>query len=89
MSLIDRFGFWFANSPVASAVKAFVAIVVSMAVADWVTSSTISFSKWQTWVIAALAAAIVPALNAANRADYRYGAWKSGTQTVSTPDGEK
>ncbi len=72
------FGEWFARSPYASALKSFIAIVVALAVAEWSKSGTIDFSSWQTWVIAALASAVVPALNASNPSDDRYGAYSYG-----------
>ena len=64
---------WLASSPVASAVKAFVAVMLSMVVADWVASGSISFDKWQTWVIAGLASAVPVIINWLNPADPRYG----------------
>lgn len=69
---------WLAASPLGSAAKAFVALVIASAVADWVTGGAISLAHWQTWVISALSACVVPVVNALNPADPRYGAG-SGT----------
>jgi hypothetical protein len=49
---------WFATSPLASALRVFVAIVLAAAIADWSTKGTIDFGAWQTWVIAALVSAV-------------------------------
>lgn len=73
MSPIEKVQLWYARSPIASALKAFVVVVLTLAVTEWVKLGSFDFSAWQTWVIAALASAIVPALNAANPADKRYG----------------
>lgn len=62
-----------ASTPLGSWFKAFLAFIVGSAVADWVTSGTISLDSWQTWVIGALAATIAPLINWLNGADARYG----------------
>jgi len=49
---------WFAKSPIASALRVFVAVVLAMIAADWTDGGTISFDRWQTWVIAGVAACI-------------------------------
>lgn len=49
---------WFAKSPIASALRVFVAVVLAMIAADWTEGGTISFDRWQTWVIAGVAACI-------------------------------
>lgn len=49
---------WFAKAPLASALRAFVAVVLAMLAADWTTAGSISFDRWQTWVIAGVAACV-------------------------------
>ena len=69
MSFLD----WLAASPLASAIKVFVAIVLTMSVADWAGDGVIDFSNWQTWVIAGLGAAVPVIVNWLNPSDGRYG----------------
>ena len=83
----ERFKLWFANSPIASAVKGFAAVVVALAVAEWTATGVIGFDKWQTWVIAALAAAVVPVVNALNPSDHRYGVSANSFDDAG-PDGD-
>lgn len=64
---------WLATSPLASAAKVFVAIVLTLAVADWAGDGSIDFANWQTWVIAGLGAAVPVIVNWLNPADGRYG----------------
>jgi len=52
------FAEWFSTSPVASALRVFVAIILAAAVADWSTAGTINFASWQTWVIAGAVSAL-------------------------------
>ena len=52
---------WFAKSPIAAAFRVFIAVVLAMLAADWTDGGSISFDRWQTWVIAGVAAC-VPAL---------------------------
>jgi hypothetical protein len=64
---------WLATSPLASAAKVFVAIVLAFAVADFARTGSIDFTNWQTWVIAGLGAAVPVIVNWLNPADTRYG----------------
>ena len=52
---MPTFADWFARSPLASAGRVFIAVVLTLAVTQWVTNGSIDFAAWQTWVIAALA----------------------------------
>jgi len=70
---VKTFESWFATSPLASALRVFVATVIALAVAAWVESGTISVAAWQTWVIAALAASVPVVLRWLNPADGVYG----------------
>lgn len=62
-----------ANTPLGTAVKTFVAVVLAAAVADFSTDGSISLSHWQTWVIAGLVSALPVVVNWLNPSDTRYG----------------
>jgi hypothetical protein len=64
---------WFASSPLASALRTFVAVVLTLAVADWTTGGTISLDRWQTWIIAAAASTIPAIARWLNPADKAFG----------------
>jgi len=64
---------WLARSPLASALKVFVSVVLSMAVASWAGAGVLSLEGWQAWVIAAAATALPLIVNWLNPADSRYG----------------
>ena len=70
---MSTFEAWFATSPLASALRVFAATVLALAVASWSESGVISLSDWQTWVIAAAAAAVPVVLRWLNPADGVYG----------------
>lgn len=70
---MQRFEFWLANTPLGSWAKSFVAFLIGAAIVEWSTTKVIAFDKWQTWVIAGLAATIPPVLAWLNPADDRYG----------------
>lgn len=70
---MKKFEDWLATSPLASAVKVFVAIVLGMAIADFVAKGSINFASWQTWIIAGLASAVPVVINWLNPSDSRYG----------------
>lgn len=70
---MERFGAWLAGSPMGSAVKVFVSVILSMAVASWAQNGTLSLEAWQTWVIGAAGAALPVIVNWLNPADGRYG----------------
>ena len=53
---------WFADSPVASILRAFLAIVLAGAINDFVKLGFIDFANWQGWIIAGLAS-VLPALS--------------------------
>jgi len=64
---------WLAVSPLATAGKTFIAVVLSAAVADWATGGAISLANWEAWVIAACVSAVPLIVNALNPQDPRYG----------------
>ena len=80
-----RFMIWLGRSPIASAFKVGVTVILAMAVAEWTQSGTIAFDKWQTWVIAACASALPVIVNYLNPADGRYGAV---VERTNSPDGD-
>lgn len=71
---------WFARSPLASALRVFVAVLLAALVADWTASGVIAFDRWQTWVIAALASAVPVIMRALNPADTAYGRGSSSNE---------
>lgn len=77
---MERFEYWLARSPIASAVKIGLAYVIGVVVVDWQTAGVISFDRWQTWLIGAFAVMGPILVNALNPADDRYG-----KATMSTP----
>jgi hypothetical protein len=64
---------WLAKSPLASALRTFVAVVITLAVADWTTGGTISLDRWQTWVIAAATSTLPVIVRWLNPADKAFG----------------
>jgi hypothetical protein len=64
---------WFARSPLASAVRVFAAVVITLAVAQWTANGSIDFASWQTWVIAALASSVPMVLRWLNPEDVEFG----------------
>lgn len=67
---------WLATSPLASALKVFVAIVLTAAVADFANVGSLTLANWQTWVIMGLGSAVPVIVNWLNPADTRYGRGK-------------
>jgi hypothetical protein len=76
---------WLGRSPLASAFKVGITVILAMAVAEWTQSGTIAFDKWQTWVIAACASALPVIINYLNPQDGRYG---SVAERNYSPDGD-
>lgn len=74
---MQSFQTWLAESPLATYLKSFVAIIISAAVADWAKVGAISLANWQTWIIAG-AVSVAPLLvNYLNPSDSRYGRGKA------------
>jgi len=80
-----RFLEWLARSPLATAFKVGLSVLLAMAIADWTSTGFISFDKWQTWLIAAIAAAVPVIINYLNPMDNRYG---SVAPREDSPDGD-
>jgi hypothetical protein len=70
---MQSFESWFATSPLAGALRVFLATILALAVASWAEVGSISLAAWQTWVIAAAASALPPVLRWLNPADGVYG----------------
>ena len=70
---MPTFADWFARSPIASAARVFAAVVLTLAVTQWVTNGSIDFAAWQTWVIAALASVVPTITRWLNPADVEFG----------------
>ena len=62
-----------AGTPLGTAFKSFIAIVIAAGVADFVGAGDISLSNWQTWVISGLASTTPIIVNWLNPEDARYG----------------
>lgn len=71
-------GNFLANTPLGTAVKTFVAVLLSAVIASWATDGAISFDKWQTWVVSACVSALPVIVNWLNPADGRYGNGSDG-----------
>lgn len=81
---------WFATSPLASALRVFVSILLAAAVADWVTAGSINFGAWQTWVIAGLVSAVPVVTRWLNPNDIAFGRgsqpWKDDINDIWDDD---
>lgn len=64
---------WLATSPLASAARVFIAVVLTLAVTQWVTNGAIDFGAWQTWIIAALSSTLPTISRWLNPADIEFG----------------
>jgi hypothetical protein len=67
------FGTWLATTPLGTAVKAGLAVMLTLIATDWVTDGVIAFDHWQTWLIAGVATAVPVVVNWLNGKDPRYG----------------
>jgi hypothetical protein len=70
---MNNFKEWLAFSPLASALRVFVAVLLTLAVADWGAGGSIDFGAWETWVIAALASTVPMVVRWVNPADIEFG----------------
>jgi len=70
---VKFFAQWFADSPIASALRVFIAIVATMAITDWSAKGTIDMTAWQTYVIAGLVSAVPVVTRWLNPADQAFG----------------
>lgn len=72
-STLEKFQKAVAGTPMGTALKSFIAIVVAAGVADFVGAGNISLSNWQTWVISGMASTTPIIVNWLNPEDSRYG----------------
>jgi hypothetical protein len=70
---MNSFKTWLATSPLGSAFKVFLGVLLGAVVLTWTEEGKISFDHWQTWVIGALVVAVPIVINWLNPADTRYG----------------
>jgi|APCry1669188910_1035180.scaffolds.fasta_scaffold39368_2 ABC-type molybdate transport system permease subunit len=70
-------GNFLANTPLGTALKTFVAVLLAGVIGSWSTDGAISFDKWQTWVIAALVSALPVITNWLNPSFTAYGVQKA------------
>lgn len=73
---MDRFEKWLAGTPLGSAAKVFLSFILTAVLLTWTNEGTISFDKWQTWVIGALGVSVPVIINWLNKEDPRYGSTK-------------
>ena len=69
----DIMGNFLANTPLGTALKTFVAVLLSAVIGSWATDGAISLDKWQTWIISAAVSALPVIVNYLNPVDGRYG----------------
>lgn len=70
---MNTFMAWLATTPLGSAIKVFLGVLLAAVLLTWTQEGVISFDHWQTWVIGALAVAVPIIINTLNPADTRYG----------------
>jgi hypothetical protein len=70
---MESFKLWLAKTPLGTAAKSGLAVVITLGAADWATDGAISFDHWQTWVIAGIGTATPVVVNWLNSGDERYG----------------
>ncbi len=66
---MDKFLKWFNESPIASFLRSFLAIVLAQAVNDFAKFGKFDFSNFESWLIAALVAMLPVALRLLNPKD--------------------
>ena len=74
---MNKLGTWLATTPLGSAAKVFLGVLLAAVLLTWTSEGQISFDHWQTWIIGAIAIAVPPLINWLNPADVRYGKGKS------------
>jgi hypothetical protein len=70
---MSQFNEWLATTAMGSALKVFVGVFLTLALAAWTQGGEISFEAWQTWVIGALGVSAPIVINWLNPKDSRYG----------------
>ncbi len=64
---------WMARSPLASFARAFVATMLTLALADLTSAASVGFANWRSWLVAALAASAPILIRWINPQDTAYG----------------
>lgn len=64
---------WLASTPLGTAFKTFLAVLLSAVIGSWATDGAISLDKWQTWIISAAVSALPVIVNYLNPAYSSYG----------------
>ena len=64
---------WLASTPLGTAFKTFIAVLLSAVIGSWATDGAISLDKWQTWIISAAVSALPVIVNYLNPAYSAYG----------------
>ena len=77
---MNTFWTWFARSPIASALRVFVAVVLGQMVAEWARVGDFDFTNYKLWLITALVASIPTVLRWLNPEDKMIG--KADQQTA-------
>jgi len=70
---MDAFWKWFAESPLASALRVAVAFALNNMIADFVKVGNFDFTNWKSWVIGAFAVAVPLVLRWLNPEDKAFG----------------
>ena len=70
---METFLNWFANSPLASILRSFLALVIYAALTEFVKVGAFDFTNWQVWVIGALSACLPALLRWLNPQDVSFG----------------
>ena len=69
---MTAFRTWLATTFWGTTLKSFIAVMISVTVADWTTGG-IHFGDWQQWLLAAIISLAPAVINHLNPADARYG----------------
>ena len=79
---MKNFWTWFAQSPIASAVRVAVAFFIGQMVAEWARVGDFDFSNYKSWLIGALVVSIPMILRWINPEDKAFGAGKEDPQVA-------
>ena len=83
---MKSFWTWFARSPIASALRVFVAVVLGQMVTEWARVGNFDFTNYKLWLITALVASVPTILRWINPEDNAFGAGKQDSQMAVVPN---
>ena len=83
---MKNFWTWFARSPIASALRVFVAVVFGQMVAEWARVGNFDFTNYKLWLITALVASVPTILRWINPEDKAFGPGKEEPQVAVVPN---